>query len=91
MEAGYNEEDHEARKVQDMVARLDFNEKKDRLIINELLKPWKPTAAENANFDLEDIGNLPFKPKGNEGNKKSELSQKLLSGKPSENELNAEM
>lgn len=40
---GYTEEEFEAEKVANMTARLDFNTKSDRLIINELLNPWKPT------------------------------------------------
>jgi len=37
-----------------MTARLDFSAKTDRLIINELLSPWKPTTKENAAFSLGD-------------------------------------
>jgi hypothetical protein len=43
IQLGYNAEEFEAEKVANMTARLDFNTKTDRLIINELLSPWKPT------------------------------------------------
>jgi hypothetical protein len=44
---GYSQDEFEKGHVGKMTARLDFHEKKDRLIINEILKPWQPTKEDN--------------------------------------------
>jgi hypothetical protein len=62
IQLGYNAEEFEKDKVMNMTNRLDFNTRTDRLIINELLSPWKPTSKENASFGNVDNERKQSKP-----------------------------